>query len=205
VQPQQQQVVPRARGREYKRHADPSVVLTLVNSCGPAAAKSTTAAKDADADTDDKTADEAAAAGDKESGEQQQQPGSSQPLGGDYDGPEAVELQLSGIPDLPPDTVGPPSPIPGMHDDNAAAGGGSAAIKHEQGGSGGLGSMGSGQQQGGQRGALQLQSSASAGLELLDGGSDSVVGPGGPGGGSGGMRAGGSGEITQSEWGGSRS
>jgi hypothetical protein len=200
VQPQQQQVVPRARGREYKRHADLSVVLTLVDSCGAAAAaaaKPSSSAKDSDADGD---AAAAAAADETEQQQQQQQqqqqPDSNQPLGGDYDGPEAVELQLSGIPDLPPDTIGPPSPIPGSHSEPAAAAAAAdgSSLKQQ------LSSKGSGlqqqQQQGlGQQGGLQQlgsrHSSASMGLELLEGGEDSV-GPGG-------MKAGGSAELQQSE------
>jgi hypothetical protein len=194
VQPQQQQLGARARGREYKRHADLTVVLTLVNSCAPAKPDAK------EGDTDSKP--DADAAADEAGGEQQQQQqqpvGTQQPLGGDYDGPEAVELQLSGIPQLPPDTVGPPSPVPGMPDDNVT----NASNNNVVSGGMGLGAMQ--QQQGGQQLALQLQSrhsSASVGLEQVDG-EDSSLG-GGAGlrgaGGSGGLQPSGSAELQPSE------
>ncbi|KAF6255412.1 hypothetical protein COO60DRAFT_1641514 [Scenedesmus sp. NREL 46B-D3] len=213
VQPQQQQVVPRARGREYKRHPDPSVVLTLVSSWPPPTPHTAAAAGDAPLDKDGDAADapheSAAAAGDAadaggQQQQQQQQPGGGPALGGDYDGPEAAELQLSGIPQLPPDTVGPPSPTPGMMPDDGAA---NASIDGAA--SEGLSGAGSGamQQQGGQPALLQQQSTRSsseaAGLEPPDGQEAAVAGGSAlqGGGSSGGLRAAGSGELQQSEWG----
>jgi hypothetical protein len=172
---------------------DLTVVLTLVDSCTPAKPDAK------DGDTDSKPDADAAAdeAGEQQQQQQQQPVGTQQPLGGDYDGPEAVELQLSGIPQLPPDTVGPPSPVPGTPDDNVN----NASNNNMTSGGMGLGALQ--QQQGGQQLALQLQSrhsSASVGLEQLDGEDSSLAGAGLRGaGGAGGLQPSGSAELQQSE------
>jgi hypothetical protein len=108
-----------------------------------------------------------------------------------------VELQLSGIPQLPPDTIGPPSPVPGMPNDNVTNAGNNNMT------SGGMAPGGmQQQQQGGQQLALQSRhSSASVGLEHLDGEDSSIAGAGLRGAGSpGGLQPGGSAELQQSEY-----
>lgn len=171
VQPQQQHsFMPRARGREYKRQPDHSVVLNLV-------------AADADQDAPE--------------GQQQPQP-SGKGIGGDYDGSEVMELHVSGIPNLPPDTIGPPSPQHGVPD---SSGMGQQQLLH-----GGLpppppGFKGQADDQQLQlqqqhSGLQRRQSSASVGLELLGADDDSQgLRPAG----SGGIRPAASGELQQSE------
>jgi hypothetical protein len=98
------------RGRDYKRFQDESVILVLVKAA------------------EDLTLDGTGAAADKQLGgtaadqqQQQQQKqsrdkGGQGPVrrvapGGDYDGPDAPDVLVSGIPKLPPNTIAPPSPV----------------------------------------------------------------------------------------------
>jgi hypothetical protein len=157
------------RGRDYKRQQDDSVILVLVK-----AAEELTL--DADPAADGAIA-AAAADSDQPQQQQQQQKGKSAvgkasgkkpAIGGDYDGPDAAETIISGIPKLPPNTVAPPSPAREQQWGRQGAEG-SAGVQ-QQGGGGmmqqGSGMMGQQQQQ--QLALMHRRSSnASAGLAGL--------------------------------------
>lgn len=129
-----QQFLPRARGREYKRVADVSVVLTLVT---------------------------AVEGHQPEVGSSRRDKGS---VGGEYDGPIAGDIAVSGVPDLPPHTVGPDSPRAAPPGPPRAAG--PAAASHLQPATSGIQAQRQ-QPDTQQQQYLRRHSSAGAGLEGL--------------------------------------
>lgn len=180
---QQQQL--RARVRDYRRPQDESVILVLVK-----AADDLSLADDTKPDAVEGQQQQPGSSADGASQDQQQQQqqakqakggqtaaarGKRAALGGDYDGPEAPDLVVSGIPKLPPNTIAPPSPrlleqqqqqVGGwgrQGPDGADGQGGQQQQGLMQQGSGGMG-----QQQQQQQGLMHRRSSnASAGLAGL--------------------------------------
>eukprot|EP00775_Hariotina_reticulata_P005207 gene5207-5445_t len=111
VASQHQHTAMRSRGREYKRTPDESVIITLLQAD---AANNSAEQHQDDAANSRSGADGTGPADAKPSTsaakQQQQQKQQQRGYGGDYDGPLAFDMQLSGIPNLPPDTIAPLSP-----------------------------------------------------------------------------------------------
>jgi hypothetical protein len=157
------------RGRDYKRQQDDSVILVLVKAAEELSL-------DADPAADGAIAAAGAADPDQQQPQSQQQKGKTAgkgtgkkpAIGGDYDGPDAADTIISGIPKLPPNTVAPPSPA---HEQQWGRQGGEGSTGVQQQGGGGLMQQGSGmmgQQQQQQLSLMHRRSSnASAGLAGL--------------------------------------
>jgi hypothetical protein len=102
------------RGRDYKRFQDEDVILVLVKAAEDLSLDGTAAAA---------AAADGQPGGDAADQQQQQQQKQSKDKGvkgppvrrfapgGDYDGPDAPDVLVSGIPKLPPNTFAPPSPV----------------------------------------------------------------------------------------------
>lgn len=168
--------MPRMRGRDYKRQQDDSVILVLVK----AAEELTLDADPAAAAADGAIAAAGAADTDQQQPQSQQQQqqqkgktaagkgtGKKPAIGGDYDGPDAADTIISGIPKLPPNTVAPPSPA---REQQWGRQGGEGSAGVQQQGFGGMMQQGSGMM-GQQQQQLALMhrrsSNASAGLAGL--------------------------------------
>lgn len=112
---------PRMRGRDYKRQQDEGVILVLLAATqGLSLEGPDTAAGEEGA----AAGVNAAGGGDQPGGVSGQVKAKAQQKlwcvgGGDYDGPDAVDLVISGLPKLPPNTIAPHSPS-SQHDHHMA-------------------------------------------------------------------------------------
>jgi hypothetical protein len=99
------------RGRDYKRFQDEDVILVLVKAAEDLSLDGTAAAA-----ADGQPGSDAADQQQQKQQKQSKDKGVQGPVrrlapGGDYDGPDAPDVMVSGIPKLPPNTFAPPSPV----------------------------------------------------------------------------------------------